>query len=573
MCTIVPLLAVGTEMKLGPVDFAILVAYIIVVVGIGFVLKKHVKSASDFLTSGRSIPVWVTGLAFLSANLGAQEVIGMAASGAKYGIMTSHFYWVGAIPAMIFLAIFMMPFYYGSRARSVPEYLFLRFDEKTRGFNAVSFAVMTVASSGASLHALASMLHLLLKWDYNFSLIVSAVVVLAYVLKGGLSSAIYTEVLQFFLIVLGFAPLVIIGLQDVGGWEGLKGLLSYDDKLTHSWKYMGTTENPMGVEWFGMVFGLGFVLSFGYWCTDFLVVQRAMAAKTMGDARRTPIIGAIPKMLFPIIVILPGIIALGLVHKAGSTYAIPTINGQQDYNMVIPSLISHYLPTGLLGLALTALMASFMSGMAGNVTAFNTVWTYDIYQSYIAPKKADSHYMSMAKIATVAGIAISVGFAYVAKTQNNIMDFLQLVFGFVNAPVFATFLLGMFWKRTTGHGAFYGLLIGTICAVIFHGMSVPNLTGEHVEWVKGGWISHHFQYASSMAQNFWLAIVAWSVCFAVTIIISLVTKRTKTDDELRGLVYSLTPKQVEENEPAWKKPAVVGVVVLLIAVALNIYFW
>ena len=567
--------AAAPKIDLHTVDYLILLVYILVVVGIGFVLKKHVKSASDFLTSGRSIPVWVTGLAFLSANLGAQEVIGMAASGAKYGIMTSHFYWVGAIPAMIFLAIFMMPFYYGSRARSVPEYLKLRFDEKTRGLNAVSFALMTVASSGASLHALAALLHLLLKWDYNFSLIVSSIVVLAYVLKGGLSSAIYTEVLQFFLIVLGFAPLVIIGLNDLGGWNGM--MASMKPEFAHSWKYMGTaTANPMGVEWFGMVFGLGFVLSFGYWCTDFLVVQRAMAAKTMGDARRTPIIGAIPKMLFPIIVIVPGMIALALAAKAGSNYGIPVgVTGETDYNLVIPSLIAHYLPTGMLGLALTALMASFMSGMAGNVTAFNTVWTYDIYQSYIGKGKSDSHYMWMAKFATVAGIVISIGFAYVAKNVNNIMDFLQLVFGFVNAPVFATFLLGMFWKRATGHGAFFGLLLGTIAAVIFHGISAPQIleAGQTIPWIKGAWINTHFQFTSSMAQNFWLAIVAWSVCFILTVVISLLTTRTKTDAELKGLVYSLTDKLKEEGEPLWKRPAVVGSVVLLIAVILNIIFW
>lgn len=590
------------QIALHTVDYMILGVYILVVIGIGLVLKKYVKSASDFLTSGRSIPLWVTGLAFLSANLGAQEVIGMAASGAKYGIMTSHFYWVGAIPAMIFLAIFMMPFYYGSRARSVPEYLKLRFDEKTRGLNAISFAFMTVASSGASLHALAALFNLLFKSQfdtflaghnmtpeslmifhyhitlYDISMALSAVIVLAYVLKGGLSSAIYTEVLQFFLIVLGFAPLVIIGLNDLGGWSGLKESLvsNHGEQYVHSWKYMGTTANPMGVEWFGMVFGLGFVLSFGYWCTDFLVVQRAMAAKTMGDARRTPIIGAIPKMLFPVIVILPGMIALGLAAKAGANYSIPAgVTGATDYNLVIPSLIAHYLPTGMLGLALTALMASFMSGMAGNVTAFNTVWTYDIYQSYIGKGKSDSHYMWMAKFATVAGIIISIAFAYVAKNVDNIMDFLQLVFGFVNAPVFATFLLGMFWKRTTGHGAFYGLLAGTICAMIFHGISYPELlvNGATIIKSKGGWLGVHHQFTSSMAQNFWLAIVAWTFCFFITIGVSLATKRTKTDAELGGLVYSLTPKIKQEEEPLWKRPAVVGSVVLLCALILNIIFW
>jgi SSS family solute:Na+ symporter len=560
--------------NLTALDYSILGIYIIVVIGIGFVLKRNMKSASDFLLSRGTIPVWVTGLAFLSANLGAQEVIGMAASGAKYGIMTSQFYWVGAIPAMIFLAVFMMPFYYGSRARSVPEYLALRFDEKTRGLNAAAFAVMTVASSGASLHALAALLHLLLGWNYNVSLIATSIVVLAYVLKGGLSSAIYTEVLQFFLIVLGFAPLVIIGLNDLGGWSGMMSKLP--ETYAHSWKYVDTTNNPMGVEWFALVFGLGFVLSFGYWCTDFLVIQRAMAAKNMGDARRTPIIAAVPKMLFPFIVIVPGMIALALMQKAGSGYTIPNgVTGETDYNLVIPSLIAHYLPTGLLGLAMTALMASFMSGMAGNVTAFNTVWTYDIYQSYIASGKSDKHYMWMAKFATVAGIIISIGFAYVAKNVDNIMDFLQLVFGFVNAPVFATFLLGMFWKRATGHGAFYGLLCGTLSAIIFHGISspMPITAGETVPWIKGAWLGAHITYTSSMAQNFWLAIVAWSVCLVMTIVISLSTKRIRTDEELKGLVYALTPRIKEANEPVWLRPAFLGVIVLAVAVILNIIFW
>ena len=560
--------------NLTALDYSILGIYIIVVIGIGFVLKRNMKSASDFLLSRGTIPVWVTGLAFLSANLGAQEVIGMAASGAKYGIMTSQFYWVGAIPAMIFLAVFMMPFYYGSRARSVPEYLALRFDEKTRGLNAAAFAVMTVASSGASLHALAALLHLLLGWNYNVSLIATSIIVLAYVLKGGLSSAIYTEVLQFFLIVLGFAPLVIIGLNDLGGWSGMMSKLP--ETYAHSWKYVDTTNNPMGVEWFALVFGLGFVLSFGYWCTDFLVIQRAMAAKNMGDARRTPIIAAVPKMLFPFIVIVPGMIALALMQKAGSGYTIPNgVTGETDYNLVIPSLIAHYLPTGLLGLAMTALMASFMSGMAGNVTAFNTVWTYDIYQSYIASGKSDKHYMWMAKFATVAGIIISIGFAYVAKNVDNIMDFLQLVFGFVNAPVFATFLLGMFWKRATGHGAFYGLLCGTLSAIIFHGISspMPITAGETVPWIKGAWLGAHITYTSSMAQNFWLAIVAWSVCLVMTVVISLSTKRIRTDEELKGLVYALTPRIKEANEPVWLRPAFLGVIVLAVAVILNIIFW
>jgi len=567
------------NIQLHGIDYAILAIYFIFVLGIGFALKRTMKGSADFFLSGRSIPAWVTGLAFLSANLGAQEVIGMAASGAKYGIMTSHFYWVGAIPAMVFLAIFMMPFYYGSKARSVPEYLKLRFDEKTRGFNAISFAVMTIFSSGISLHALARLLETLVKWDYWTCIWVCAFIVLVYIFLGGLTSAIYNEVLQFFMIVLGFSPLVYLGLRDVGGWSALKEKLipvatsqGYAaGTWTQSWAHMGNPiENPMGVNWFAMVMGLGFVLSFGYWCTDFLVVQRAMAAKSMSAARRTPLIAAGPKMLFPILVILPGMIAIALNNQSGGAFLPAGSDGHPDYNMVIPSMLAHYFPPGLLGLGFTALMASFMAGMAGNVTAFNTVWTYDIYQSYIAPKKSDSHYLWMGRWATVFGILVSIGAAFMASKFNNIMDMLQLVFGFVNAPLFATFLLGMFWKRATGHGAFFGLLGGTLAAMAFHGLSCAvGVTPG----IKGGWIEPHFLFRSEMGQNFYMAIVAWTSCFLLTIGISILTARTKSDADLKGLVYSLTPKPESEAEPWYMRPAFVGIVVLLITVGLNILFW
>jgi SSS family solute:Na+ symporter len=561
---------IGTTIHLKGIDYSLLVVYVLVVIGVGYALRGKIRNSADFLLAGRSIPVWVTGLAFLSANLGAQEVVGMAASGAKYGIMTSHFYWVGAIPAMVFLAVFMMPFYYGSKARSVPEYLRLRFDEKTRGLNSVSFAVMTLISSGVSMHALASLLHLLLGWNYGLSILVSSAVVLLYVLKGGLTSAIYTEVMQFFLIVLGFAPLVFLGLHDLGGWQGMMARLP--EEFTHSWKYMGTTNNPMGVEWFSMLFGLGFVLSFGYWCTDFLVVQRAMAANSMSAARRTPIVGAFPKAIFPLIVIVPGMIAAALTARPDSGYAIPqNAAGGADYNLVVPSLLAHYFPSGLLGLGLTALLASFMSGMAGNMTAFNTVWTYDIYQAYLGKGRSDSHYLWVGKAATVVGIVISIGFAYLARSFNNIMDALQLVFAFVNAPLFATFLLGMFWKRATGHGAFWGLLSGTGVAAAFHGLS---LTTGDLPGIKGGWIAPVFTFRSEMAQNFWLAIAAWCACFFVTIAISLATRRTKTDGELRGLVYSMTPKNYgEKNDPWWKQPVFLGLLVLALTLVLNLLVW
>ncbi|HEY3756562.1 MAG TPA: sodium:solute symporter family protein [Opitutaceae bacterium] len=569
------------SLSLHPIDIAILVIYFAFVLGIGWALKRHMKGSTDFFLSGRSIPAWITGLAFLSANLGAQEVMGMAASGAKYGIMTSHFYWVGAIPAMVFLGIFMMPFYYGSKARSVPEYLRLRFDEKTRALNACSFAVMTVFSSGISMYAMARLLEVLLGWNFHVGIIVSAVIVLIYICLGGLTSAIYNEVMQFFMIVFGFAPLAWLGLRDAGGWAGLKARLASvsvanhfaPDTWTASWKHMGAaSQNPMGVEWFGLVMGLGFVLSFGYWCTDFLVVQRAMAAKTMGAARRTPLIAAFPKMLFPFLVILPGMVAIALLrdHKGG--FSLPTQgDGSLDYNMVIPEMLGHYLPHGMLGLGFTALMASFMSGMAGNVTAFNTVWTYDIYQSYIAPKKSDTHYLWMGRAATIVGILISIGAAYLSSAFNNIMDMLQLVFAFVNAPLFATFLLGMFWRRTTGHGAFWGLVCGTAAAAVHHGITVP--TGDPIGGIKGGWLMHpiHF-YPSDMAQNFWTAIFAWSACMVVTVAISMATTRNRTDDQLRGLVYSLTAKPEDEKEAWYEKPVLLGVVVLVVTLALNFIF-
>lgn len=659
------------------VDYTILIAYTAFVIGIGFALRKYLKSSSDFLTSGRSIPAWVTGLAFISANLGALEVVGMAASGAQYGVATAHFYWVGAIPAMIFLAVFMMPFYYGSKARSVPEYLNMRFDGRVRCFNSISFAVMTVFASGISMDALARMLAFLLPWQFHFSflgypfgtydvyLLICSAVVLIYVLKGGLTSAIYTEVLQFFMIVLGFAPVVWLGLKDVGGWDTLKekltqvaqnpAALSLSDKTfapdawSSAWKPIlgGPDHNPMGVGLFPMVFGLGFVLSFGYWCTNFLVVQRAMAAKNMSAARRTPLIAAVPKMLFPALVILPGMLAVALAVMPGKQYRLPPVaisdsalpkamadvraatpetasaafdkikadvglnldqakiadiikantaarlpdsTLEQDlkgavtdtyYNGVTLSLIERYCPSGLLGLALTALLASFMSGMAGNVTAFNTIWTYDLYQAYLAPNKSDAHYAWMGRAVTVVGILASIVCAYLVSKWSNAMDIIQLVFGFVNAPLFATFLLGMFWKRTTGTAAFLGLLGGTGTSALFQALSTAS--GNPLG-IKGGYlwlmmgksaadVPSFLNYPSDMAQNFWLASFAFIACFVLTVGISLVTARTRSDEELKGLVYSLTPKLKDEGQAWYLKPAVLGIVLLLCCVILNIIFF
>jgi SSS family solute:Na+ symporter len=565
---------------LGWIDYTIMGIYFAFVLGIGWALKKYMRSSADFLTGGKSIPAWITGLAFISTNLGALEVMGMAASGAKYGMITTHFYWIGAIPAMIFLGLFMMPFYYGSRARSVPEYLKLRFDEKTRGFNAVSFAVMTIFASGISMYALAMLMETLLGWNFAWSICISAAIVLLYTYLGGLKSAIYNEVLQFFLIVIGFLPLVILGLISVGGWEGLTLRLTdvatshgyAPGAWTETWRPVANAaDNPMGIEWFGVVMGLGFVLSFGYWCTNFLVVQRAMAAGSMTAARKTPLIGAFPKMFIPFLVILPGMIAIALTSDPGSGFSLPVKGNSYDYDKVIPMMLGHYFPTGLLGLGLTALMASFMSGMAGNVTAFNTVWTYDIYQSYINPAKSDTHYLRMGQMATVFGIIVSIGAAYMAKLFNNIMDFLQLIFAFINAPLFATFLLGMFSRRTTGHGAFFGLLTGTLAAALHHGLTKPF---SAVSLIKGGWLGTvvHF-YPSEMAQNFWTAIFAFTACFTTTILISLFTKQTRSPEELTGLVYSLTPR-ITDSRVSWvNRPQFLAIVVALIAVVLTVIFW
>lgn len=553
-------------MKLTFADYLVILVYFAFVIGVGFIIKKKIKSSNDFLSSNKNIPLWITSLAFMSANLGAQEVIGMIASGAKYGIMTVHFYWVGAIFAMIFLGVFMMPFYYGSRARSVPEYLKLRFDEKTRALNAVSFAVMTVFSSGISLYALAKLLEIILHWNFDVSIWIAAGIVMIYTFLGGLTSAVYNEVLQFFLIVLGLSPLVIVALQDAGGWANIKANLP--PQFTHAWRYMGNAQdNPMGLHFAPLLLGLGFAMSFGYWCTDFLVVQRAMIARNMRDAQRTPIFAAVPKMFMPLIVVLPGVIAIALIQPAlqSKGFSIPAdADGKLNYTMTLPALIAHYYPSGLLGVGVTALMASFMSGMAGNVTAFNSIFTFDIYQAYIAKNKSDKHYLYFGKWVTVAGILISVVTAYIARSFNNINDFLQLVFSFVNGPIIATFILGMFWKRTTGHGAFGGLLCGTVAAALTHGLTLAE--------GKGGWISPMFEISSGMGQAFIVASVSCVVNFVATILISLMTA-PKPSVELKGLVWSLTDRTTSFHGKWYQNAAILGVVLLIITIILNIIFF
>lgn len=553
------------------IDWVVIVVYFAFVIGIGFQLKKQMVTSEDFFLAGHRIPTWVTGLAFLSANLGAVEVMGMSANAAKYGITTAHFYWIGAIPAMVFLSVFMMPFYYGSKVRSVPEYLKRRFNEPTRAFNALSFGVMTILMSGINLYAMAIVFKLLLGWDMNASIFLAAAVVLCYVFLGGLTSSIYNEVIQFFLIWFGILPVTILGLLHFGGWEMLTQNITNFSSL-HLWEGMETDRNAMGVDWIGLVSGLGFVLSFGYWCTDFLVIQRALAAKDLRSAQRTPLIAAYPKIFFPLITVVPGIIAAVAIPQLGKM--------EGGYDMALPLLITSMYPEGMIGLGITALLASFMSGMAGNVTAFNTVWTYDIYQSYIAPGRTDKHYLWMGRTATAGGIVISVAAAYLCMSFPTIMEYMQLIFSFFNAPLFATFALGMFWVRTTPWGAFIGLVCGTLAAIGHHFATEAIKVGpEHwpsylafLEPNYLGW-KRVLTYQNMMAANFWRATFAWLVCFFVTIVVSLFTK-PKSKRELVGLVWGLTPKPTKlEKEPWYVTPVAVGGFALLITLILNIIFW
>ncbi|MEI8006610.1 MAG: sodium:solute symporter family protein [Bacteroidota bacterium] len=567
------------------IDYSVMIIYFAFVLGIGWALKRYMKDASAFLEAGRSMPAWVAGLAFISTNLGALEVMGMTGSGLKYGMLTTHFYWIGAIPAMVFLAMFMMPFYYGSKARSVPEYLKLRYDEKTRGLNAILFAIMTILASGISMYALAILMEKVLGWNFHLSLVLSAAIVLGYTYLGGLSSAIYNEVLQFFIIVVGLLPIVFLSLKDVGGWHGLQQSLApivsskgfAPDTWTTTWKYTGSAAaNPMGVEWYGIFAGLGFVLSFGYWCTNFLIVQRAMSAKSTTAARNTPLIGAIPKMFIPFLIIVPGIVALVLLNNPAKGFTLPLNEaGQPIYDYTIIMLLKQYLPAGVLGLGITALLASFMSGMAGNVSAFNTVWTYDIYQSYIRPTTSDKasddrHYLFVGRMATIFGVLVSIAAAYLASLFGNIMDFLQTIFSMVNAPLFAVIFLGMFWKRATGHAAFAGLLSGFFIALLHHGLTFPAGADTIV---KGGWIAHLHAYPVEMAQNFWTAIFACFTSALVTVVISFMTTQKKPDSELKGLVYALTPKLNEESVVWYRRSSTLAILVLLLVSILTILFW
>ncbi len=523
------------------IDYFIIGVYFVFVLGIGAVLRTKMQTSEDYFLSGRSLPSWITGLAFLGANLGALEIMGMGAGAATYGIMQAHYYWIGAIPAMCFVALFMIPFYYASRVHSVPGFLRLRYNEATRGFNSILFAIFMILLSGINMFAMALVFQLLLGWSLTASIFLSAAIVLGYVVMGGLSSSIYNEVLQFFLITLGLVPLVIFGLIDVGGLSGLKESIG-DPQFFHAWANTGSTDNPFEVQWFYIVFGLGLVQSFGYWCTDFLVVQRALAAEDLAAAQRTPLIAAFPKLLYGVLAIFPGLIALSVLG--------PKIATAAEANNAVPYAMAYYFPTGMLGFGLTALLAAFMSGMAGNITAFNTVCTYDLYKPYINRDAPDRHYLNVGRIATVAGVFLSIATAYLALSFTTIINYVQVLHGMFLAPLFGTFLLGMFWRRTTGSGGFTGLVAGTGYGLITYLITLDDGLG------------------ASMARAFF----AWIVTLVVTIAVSLVTQ-PKPDSELRGLVWGLT-EQKEGVEEAWyKKPWVLAVTVLAITVALNIYYW
>ncbi|MFC4004843.1 sodium:solute symporter family protein [Prauserella oleivorans] len=562
-------LAQDLRLDANAIDYVLLAFYFVLVLGIGYLARRQVSTSLDFFLSGRSLPAWVTGLAFISANLGAIEVMGMSANGAQYGMPTAHYFWIGAIPAMLFLGIVMMPFYYGSKVRSVPEFMLRRFGKPAHLVNGISFALAQILIAGANLFLLASVVNLLLGWPIWVSVILAAVIVLAYTALGGLSAAIYNEVLQFFVIVAALLPLTIVGLYKVGGWEGLV------DKVTagpggaeqlNSWpgnQLTGFGDNFLSV--LGLVFGLGFVLSFGYWTTNFVEVQRAMASKSMSAAQRTPIIGAFPKLLMPFIVIVPGMIAgVSVAELAGENKAA-LMNGEAapsgaTFNNALLLLMRDLLPNGMLGIAIAGLLASFMAGMAANLSSFNTVFTYDIWQAYIKKDRSDAYYLRTGRVVTAAATILAIGTAFIASTYSNLMDYLQQLFSFFNAPLFATFILGMFWKRMTPTAGWLGLVTGTASAVavfLLAETGVWDLPGQGASFVGAG--------------------AAFVVDVVVSVAVTMVT-RPKPEAQLVGLVYSLTPRETlsrsttGEDAGWYRNPGLLAGIVLVITIVLNIIF-
>ncbi len=554
--------------SLSPVDVAIIALYFVMVIGIGLYLRRFTTTGEDFFLAGRDMTAWIAGLSFLAANLGSLEMMGWAASAYQYGILATHWYWIGAIPAMLFLGLVMMPFYYISKTHSVPGYLKLRFGEPSRVLSAVSFGFMTVLMSGINMYSMALVMKIVLGWDINFSIWVSSLTVAAYVFLGGLLSAIFNEVLQFVLIWFGGMLVTILGLVEAGGWSGMVARIHQNfpaQDYTHLWSTLGHfSDNPMGIHWTGIVLGLGWVISFGYWTTDFLVVQRVLAAKDLRTAQMAPIIGASFKMAVPFIVILPGLLALAVLpeHLVGETQAAAT--GSHSYNEVLPLMLARYCGPGLLGLGITALIAGFMSGMAGNVSAFATVWTYDIYRPYIKRDATDQHYLGVGRWSTVLGVLVSIGTAYLVMQFSSIMDYVQALFSFFIAPLFGTVVLGMLWKRATGPGGFWGLLCGTFSSI---GMYL---------WVKFDPSALRYvamsPNAKDMAENVYRALWSWIICVTVTVVVSLMTRPDPTRS-LAGLVYGETNIPSDAAVPIYQRPVFWAGVVAVVFVILNIIFW
>jgi len=564
------------RLNAGPIDYVLIGLYFVLVLGIGAMARRSVSSSLDFFLSGRSMPAWVTGLAFISANLGAVEIFGMTANGAQFGVPTVHYYWIGAVPAMVFLGLVMMPFYYGSKVRSVPEFLLRRFGPATHLVNGVSFAVAQVLIAGINLYALGTVVNLLLGWPLWVSIVVAAAIVLAYTTLGGLSAAIYNEVMQFFVILALLIPLTIVGLVKVGGWSGLVDKINNTHlnpgaQLT-SWPGTNITgiHSPV-LSVLGIVFGLGFVLSFGYWTTNFAEVQRALSARNMSAARRTPLIGAFPKTFIVLVIFIPGMLAAvispELTKFKAAQFANPklkSLNGI-NYNNATELLMRDLLPNGMLGVAIAGLLAAFMAGMAANVSSFNTVFTYDIWQSYLRKDRPDGYYLRVGRVATVVGCVVAIAAAFIASGYGNVMNYLQTLFSFFNAPLFATFILALFWKRMTRAAGWSGLVSGTVSAV-----TVFALANAGVLTIFGS--------TDTQGPSFVGALVAFVVDIVVSVVVSLATE-PKPEAELRGLVWSLTPRDELRGEEApgdrawYRRPVVLGVSVLVIALALNIVFW
>lgn len=552
---------------LRPVDLAIIVIYFGLVLAIGFYLKKFAKTGEDFFLAGREMTAWVAGLAFVSANLGSLELLGWAGNAYQYGIMAAHWYWVGAIPAMVFLGLVMMPFYYISKTHSVPGYLKLRYGSEASALSAITFAFMTILMSGVNMYAMAVVMEVVLGWNLHFSIIVSSLTVGVYVAAGGLFSAIFNEVLQFFLIWFGALLIPILGMIETGGWSGMVARIQQNfpgQDFTHMWGPMSSpAANPMGVQWIAIVFGLGATLSMGYWTTDFLVVQRVLSAKDVRSAKLAPIIGSFFKMAVPLIVILPGLLGRAVLpfHLVPGNQAQP---GQFKYDDVLPLMLARYCGPGLMGLGITALIAGFMAGMAGNVSAFATVWTYDIYRPYLRKTESDAHYVSMGRWCTIIGLIVSIGTAYLVTRSKSMMDYVQALFGFFIAPLFGTVVIGMLWKRVTRMGGFIGLLAGVLSSIcIFVAMKLDQ------RWVSVFCFS---PLAQPLAQAMWQALWSGVICVGVSVLVTLATKPIP-DENLRGLVYSLTDISREEHATIFQKPAFWGAVALAIFVVLQIIFW